>query len=114
MLQTAEVVAKRYNISRDAQDEYALQSQQRTAAAQEAGKFDDEIIPTTTNMGVMDRETKEISFHDFTLNKDQGNRPDTQLDGLAGLNPCSGKRVYNRWKCESTFRWGIGKCIDGS
>ena len=54
-------MAKRYNITRDAQDEYALQSQQRTAAAQ-AGKFDDEIIPTTTNMGVMDRETKEISF----------------------------------------------------
>ena len=87
MLQTAEVVAKRYNISREAQDEYALQSQQRTAAAQEAGKFDDEIIATTTNMGVMDRETKEISFHDFTLEKDQGNRPSTQLDGLAGLNP---------------------------
>ena len=87
MLQTAEVVAKRYNISREAQDEYALQSQQRTAAAQAAGKFDDEIITTTTNMGVMDRETKEISFHDFTLDKDQGNRPSTQLEGLAGLNP---------------------------
>ena len=74
MLQTAEVVAKRYNISREAQDIYALQSQQRTAAAQEAGKFDDEIIETTTSMGVMDRETKEISFQDITLNKDQGNR----------------------------------------
>ena len=83
MLQTAEVVAKRYNISREAQDEYSLQSQQRTAAAQAAGKFDDEIIATTTNMGVMDRETKEISFHDFTLDKDQGNRPSTQLDGLS-------------------------------
>ena len=74
MLQTAEVVAKRYNISGEAQDIYALQSQQRTAAAQEAGKFDDEIIETTTSMGVMDRETKEISFQDITLNKDQGNR----------------------------------------
>ena len=87
MLQTAEVVAKRYNISREAQDIYALQSQQRTAVAQEAGKFDDEIIETTTSMGVMDRETKEISFQDITLNKDQGNRPGTVIEGLSGLNP---------------------------
>ncbi|MDG1386472.1 MAG: acetyl-CoA C-acyltransferase [Flavobacteriaceae bacterium] len=87
MLQTAEVVASRYNISREAQDIYALQSQQRTAAAQEAGKFDDEIIETTTSMGVMDRETKEISFQDITLNKDQGNRPSTVIEGLSGLNP---------------------------
>ena len=87
MLQTAEVVAKRYNISREAQDIYALQSQQRTAAAQEAGKFNDEIIETTTSMGVMDRETKEISFQDITLNKDQGNRPGTVIEGLSDLNP---------------------------
>jgi len=87
MLQTAEVVAKRYNISREAQDIYALQSQQRTAAAQDAGKFDNEIIETTTSMGVMDRETKEISFQDITLNKDQGNRPSTVIEGLSGLNP---------------------------
>jgi len=87
MLQTAEVVASRYNISREAQDIYALQSQQRTAAAQEAGKFDDEIIETTTSMGVMDRETKEISFQNITLNKDQGNRPSTVIEGLSGLNP---------------------------
>jgi acetyl-CoA C-acetyltransferase len=87
MLQTAEVVASRYNISREAQDIYALQSQQRTAAAQEAGKFDDEIIETTTSMGVMDRETKEISFQDITLNKDQGNRPSTVIEGLSALNP---------------------------
>jgi acetyl-CoA C-acetyltransferase len=87
MLQTAEVVAKRYNISREAQDIYALQSQQRTAAAQEAGRFADEIIETTTSMGVMDRETKAISFQDITLNKDQGNRPSTVIEGLSGLNP---------------------------
>ncbi len=87
MLQTAEVVAKRYNISREVQDIYALQSQQRTAAAQEAGRFADEIIETTTSMGVMDRETKEISFQDITLNKDQGNRPSTVIEGLSGLNP---------------------------
>jgi len=87
MIDTAEVVATRYNVSREAQDEYALQSQQRTAAGQEAGKFDDEIVPLPSSMGVMDRETKEISFHDVVLDKDEGNRPTTTLEGLAGLKP---------------------------
>ena len=87
MLETAEIVADRYNISREDQDAYALQSQQRTAAGQEAGKFDDEIVPLTTQMGVMDKETKEISFHEVTLDKDEGNRPGTQLENLAGLQP---------------------------
>jgi acetyl-CoA C-acetyltransferase len=85
MLDTAEVVAKRYGISREAQDEYALQSQQRTAAGQEAGRLDDEIVPLPSSMGVMDRETKEISFHDVVLEKDEGNRPGTNIEGLAGL-----------------------------
>lgn len=85
MLQTAEVVAQRYNISRTAQDEYALESQLRTAAAQEAGKFDDEIIPTMTNMASVDKETKAVSYHNITLDKDQGNRPSTTLEGLSGL-----------------------------
>ena len=87
MIDTAEIVADRYNISREAQDEYALQSQQRTAAGQEAGKFDDEIVAMPSSMGVMDRETKEISFHDVVLDKDEGNRPTTALEGLAGLKP---------------------------
>jgi len=85
MLQTAEVVADRYGTSREAMDEYGFQSQMRTAAAQTSGKFDDEIVPMTTNMGVMDKETKEISFHEVTLGKDEGNRPETTLDGLTGL-----------------------------
>ena len=85
MIDTAEVVANRYDISREAQDEYALQSQQRTAAGQEAGRFDGEIVPLPSNMGVMDRETKEISFHDVVLEKDEGNRPGTTLEGLGGL-----------------------------
>ena len=85
MLQTAEVVAQRYKISREAQDAYSLQSQMRTAAAQEAGKFDDEIVTTTTNMAVIDKVTKEVSHHDITLKKDQGNRPTTSLEGLSGL-----------------------------
>ena len=87
MLQTAEVVAKRYNISRDAMDEYALQSQQRTAAAQAAGLFDAEIVPVTTIMNVVNKETKEVSQKEVTIAKDEGNRADTQLAGLQGLNP---------------------------
>lgn len=87
MIDTAEVVANRYSVSREAQDEYALQSQQRTAAGQEAGKFDDEIVPLASNKGVMDRETKEISFEDVNLEKDEGNRPGTNLEGLSSLNP---------------------------
>ncbi|BFM17975.1 acetyl-CoA C-acyltransferase [Maricurvus nonylphenolicus] len=86
MLDTAEVVAKRYNISREAQDEYSLVSQQRTAAAQEAGKFDDEIVPVTANKLVMNKETGETSEEQVTLTKDEGNRPSTTLEGLAGLN----------------------------
>ena len=87
MIDTAEVVAKRYNISREAQDEYALQSQQRTAAGQEASKFDDEIVPLPSNKGVMNKETKEITFEDVVLEKDEGNRPTTDIEGLAGLKP---------------------------
>ena len=85
MLDTAEVVARRYSISREAQDEYALQSQRRTAAAQAAGRLDDEIVPLPSVMGVMDKESGDISFREVTLEKDEGNRPDTTLEGLAGL-----------------------------
>lgn len=87
MLQTAEVVASRYNISRDAQDEYSLRSQQRTAAAQAAGKFDDEIVPMASKMLFMDKETKQQSVHDVMLDQDEGNRPSTTLEGLVGLKP---------------------------
>ena len=85
MLETAETVAKRYNISREQQDEYGLQSQQRTAAAQEAGKFDEEIVPLPSKMVFVDKETKQQSTHDVTLEKDEGNRPTTTAEGLAGL-----------------------------
>jgi len=85
MLETAETVANRYNITREQQDEFALQSQQRTAAAQQAGKFDDEIVPLPTKMIFVDKETKQQSTHEVTLEKDEGNRPTTILEGLAGL-----------------------------
>ena len=87
MLETAETVSKRYNVSRDQQDEYGLQSQQRTAAAQEAGKFDDEIAPLASKMVFVDKETKQQSVHDVELKKDEGNRPTTTLEGLSGLKP---------------------------
>jgi len=90
MIDTAETVAKRYNVSREAMDEYALQSQQRTHAAQEAGKFDDEIVPMKSVMGVKNKETGEISTQEVTLEKDEGNRPSTTLEGLAGLKPVRG------------------------
>ncbi len=90
MLQTAETVASRYNISRDVQDEYAFQSQQRTAAAQAAGAFDDEIVSVTANMAVQNKETGEVSMKEVTLAKDEGNRPDTQLEGLKSLKPVVG------------------------
>lgn len=90
MLETAEVVAARYNISRDVMDEYGLQSQQRTAAAQDAGYFDDEIVPCTAIMNVMNKETKEVSQQEVTITKDEGNRPSTTLEGLQGLNPVLG------------------------
>ena len=87
MIETAEVVSKRYGVTREQQDEYALQSQMRTAAAQEAGKFDDEIVPLKSIMKVMDKETKEISDVEVTLEKDEGNRPSTTLEGLQSLQP---------------------------
>src|SRR4051812_42505232 len=74
MIGTAEVVGRRYSIPRERQDQYALQSQQRTAAAQEAGRFDDEIVPVTARMAVKDKETGEISMKEVTLTKDEGNR----------------------------------------
>ena len=87
MLQTAEIVAKRYDISRDRQDEYGLQSQQRTAAAQAAGKFDDEIVPMASTKIVVNKETGETTKQEVKLEKDEGNRPETNLEGLQGLKP---------------------------
>ena len=91
MLETAEVVAERYGVSREAQDEYALSSQQRTAAAQEAGRLSDEIVPLTTTKLVTDRETGETHEEEVTLAKDEGNRPSTTAEGLAGLKPVVGE-----------------------
>jgi acetyl-CoA C-acetyltransferase/acetyl-CoA acyltransferase len=87
MLDTAEVVASRYAISRDRQDEYSFDSQMRTASAQASGKFDDEIVPLSTTMSVTNKETKETSLKDVAFSQDEGPRPDTTQDGLAKLKP---------------------------
>ena len=87
MLDTAEVVAERFDVSRAAQDEYALQSQERTAEAQSAGRFDAEIIPVRATKTVVDRATGDTSEEDVELTVDEGNRPTTTLDGLASLSP---------------------------
>ncbi|MCI1040685.1 acetyl-CoA C-acyltransferase [Pseudomonas putida] len=87
MLQTAEHVAKRYGISRDAQDAYALQSQLRTAAAQRSGLFETEIVPVTAQQLIKDKQTGEVSYREVTLTQDEGNRPQTRLEDLTGLKP---------------------------
>lgn len=90
MIDTAEIVAKKYGISRETMDEYAALSQDRTHAAQEAGAFDDEIVPLTATMKIQNKETGEISEAEYTLEKDQGNRPGTTAEALAGLKPVRG------------------------
>ena len=87
MIETAEIVAERYKVSRDRQDEYSLESQRRTAAAQQSGKFKDEIVPLTTKMKKLDKATGQESIVDVTVDHDEGNRPDTTLEGLKALKP---------------------------
>ena len=94
MIETADYVAEKYNVSREAQDEYSLESQMRTAAAQEAGKFDDEIIPTTSTKLVKNKETGEITEETVELKKDEGNRPQTTLEGLASLPAVYGEGKF--------------------
>src|SRR6202000_1020620 len=90
MIDTADVVAERYKVSREYQDEYSLESQRRMAAAQQAGKFKDEIVPMNVKMKQANKETKEKAFVDCVVNRDECNRPDTTLEGLAKLEPVKG------------------------
>ena len=94
MIETADIVAQRYKLSRDYQDEYSLQSQQLMAAAQAAGKFKDEIIPVKTRMKVIDKVTKEESMVDVVVDRDECNRPETTLAGLSKLEPVRGAGNY--------------------
>lgn len=111
MIDTAEVVSKRYNISREAQDEYALQSQMRTAEAQQAGRFDDEIIPTTVTKLFTDKQTGETTRQEITLDRDECNRPSTTASGLAALPPVTGEGGFITAGNASQLSDGASACV---
>ncbi len=111
MLETAQVVADRYGISREAQDTFAAQSQNRAADAQQAGRFDDEIIPVTATKVVVDRETKEVSFQEVTLAADEGVRPGTTVDSLAQLDPVTGPKGHITAGNASQLSDGASACV---
>ena len=111
MIDTAEVVAKRYYITREAQDEYALASQQRTAAGQKAGRFDAEIVPMTTTKLTQDRNTGEVREEQVTLSQDEGNRPDTSPEGLAKLAPVRGEKGHITAGNASQLSDGASACV---
>ena len=111
MIDTAEIVAQRYQVTRDQQDEYALESQRRTAAAQEAKRFDAEIVPFETRLVVADKATGEISHKMVTLAKDEGNRPDTSAEGLAALKPVRGEGYAITAGNASQLSDGASACV---
>ena len=111
MLQTAETVSRRYGIDREAQDQYALRSQQRTAAAQAEGRFAAEIVPVTATMAVKDKETGAVSMNEITLDKDEGNRPSTTYENLAALNPVLGPDTHITAGNASQLSDGSSACI---
>jgi acetyl-CoA C-acetyltransferase len=111
MLDTAEVVAARYGISRERQDAYSLQSQQRTARAQSVGAFDDEIVSVSARMAIVNKETGETTSKDITLAKDEGNRPDTSLAGLASLKPVLGPTKVITAGNASQLSDGASACV---
>ncbi len=111
MIDTAEIVAKRYGIGREAQDAYALQSQRRTAAGQESGKFNDEIVPMKSRKVNIDKDTKAVSYEEVTLQKDEGNRADTTLEGLAKLKPVRGEGFCITAGNASQLSDGASACV---
>ena len=111
MIDTAEVVGNRYDISRERCDDYALRSQKRTAEAQQSGKFSDEIIPVSTKMAVKDKQTGEVSMRDVTLDRDEGNRPETTLEGLAILEPVRGPERIITAGNASQLSDGASACV---
>jgi acetyl-CoA acetyltransferase family protein len=111
MLETADNVARRYKISREAQDEYSLESQRRTAAGQQAGRFDAEIVPLKTTKSVENKDTKEITHEEVTLRQDEGNRPETTLEGLAKLKPVRGDDQFITAGNASQLSDGASACV---
>jgi acetyl-CoA C-acetyltransferase len=111
MIETADNVGSRYGVSREAQDEYACRSQRRTAAAQQAGKFGDEIVPLASSMLVKDKATGEISAKDVLLDKDEGNRPGTSIEALSGLEPVRGAGHFITAGNASQLSDGASACV---
>jgi len=111
MIDTANVVAERYNVSREAQDEYSLQSQQRTAAAQQAGKFADEIVPMDVVWAKANKETGEVEMVEYTVERDECNRPNTTLESLAGLAPVRGEGTFITAGNASQLTDGASACL---
>jgi acetyl-CoA C-acetyltransferase len=111
MIDTADNVAKRYNVSREAQDEYSLESQRRCAAAQQAGKFKDEIVPMDVTMAVMNKETNEITMEAYTVKSDECNRPNTTLEGLQSLQPVRGDGNFITAGNASQLTDGAAACV---
>jgi acetyl-CoA C-acetyltransferase len=111
MIETAEVVAARYYVTREMQDEYALASQQRTAAAQQAGGFDAEIVPFTTIKTIQDKTSGHLHEEEVTLTRDEGNRPDTTLDGLRALKPVTGEKGHITAGNASQLSDGASACV---
>ena len=111
MIDTAEVVGHRYAVSRERCDEYALRSQQRTAAAQAEGRFDDEIVPVTARMAVTNKETGEVTMKEVTLAKDEGNRPETTIEGLRALQPVRGEGKQITAGNASQLSDGASACV---
>ena len=111
MIETADIVAARYGIAREAQDGYALESQRRTAAGQQAGRFDDEIVPLPTVKAVENKETKEVTHEEVALRQDEGNRPETSLDGLAKLKPVRGEDQFITAGNASQLSDGASACV---
>jgi len=111
MIETGDIVARRYGISREAQDAFSLRSQQRTAEAQRAGRLRDEIVPVTTVMAVTDRETGEVRQREVTIDHDTCNRPDTTAEGLAQLAPVNGKGQFVTAGNSSQLSDGASACV---
>jgi acetyl-CoA C-acetyltransferase len=111
MIETADVVAKRYYVTRERQDEYALASQQRTAAGQREGRFSAEIVPLPTVKLVQDKATGEVCEEEVTLTRDEGNRPDTTLEGLAALKPVAGEKGFITAGNASQLSDGASACV---
>jgi acetyl-CoA C-acetyltransferase len=111
MIETAEVVAKRYYVTREKQDEYALISQQRCAAGQKAGRFDAEIVPMTTQKVVVDKASGETRIEEVTLKQDEGNRPETSAEGLASLKPVTGEKGHITAGNASQLSDGASACV---